>query len=167
MIDVIVLGIGSPFQDDQLGWAVVKRLEQSPEMQPYGPEQLALICLDRPGMRLLDYFKQAKWLILVDAIQISSAVGTLHCFDMNDAADVDCLNGKMCTSSHSVGVSEVVQMAQVLELMPDKMSIYGIEIGEVGVSFDLSQAIQQAIIVLAARIESDILSAFRMLGRSV
>ena len=49
-----VIGIGSPFGDDQLGWLVVRLLQQHPSLHQFTKDSLELLCSDRPGMYLLE-----------------------------------------------------------------------------------------------------------------
>ena len=155
LIELLVLGIGSPFGDDQLGWDVVKLLEQSPALQPMLPDRLALICCDRPGMHLLELMKPAQTVFLIDAVKTGAAIGTLHRFQNQDIETVG-----NALSTHGLGVAEAMKMGAILNTLPPTVILYGIEIGDNPLQFTLSKPIEEAVKALVSLLEQDILIYF-------
>lgn len=153
MNELHVLGIGSPFGDDQLGWDVVKLLQQQPTLSGINPQQLHLEYYDRPGMHLLKLMVPAQTVFLIDAVKTNAAIGTLHCFQNEE---IENISGTL--STHDFGIAEVMQMGKALQLLPQKVVLYGVEIGDSSCQFTLSKPIKQAIKRLSTRIEKDILS---------
>lgn len=153
MSELHVLGLGSPFDDDQLGWDVVKLLQQCPKLSRFTPSQLHLEYCDRPGMHLLELMRPAKTVFLIDALKTGAAIGTLHCFQ-ND--EIESIGDTL--STHALGIGEVMKVGGVLQLLPQQIVLYGIEIGDIHCQFTLSEPIKGAIKQLAVRIENDILS---------
>lgn len=150
-----VLGIGSPFGDDQLGWEVVALLQEQ-TLSRFTKEQLHIACCDRPGMYLLELMRPAQTVFLIDAIRTGAAIGTLHCFQ-NEA--IESIDGAF--STHAFGIAAALKMGASLQMLPKQIRLYGIEIGEIPFQFTLSKPIQQATKALALRIQTDIVSFFQ------
>lgn len=157
MQHMLVLGIGSPFDDDQLGWAVIKKLRQSPRLQVFSADQLKLSYVDRPGLRLLTLMQDAHTVFLIDAVKMNSDIGSLHCLqgDVLDNLDWAC----KVSSSHAIGVAEALKLGRALDLLPQRIALYGIEIGSVcPQKFELSSVILKAVDQLFLRVERDVLA---------
>ena len=160
MSELHVLGIGSPFGDDQLGWGVVKLLQQRASLSQFTPDQLHMAYCDRPGMHLLELMRPAQTVFLIDAIKTGAAMGTLHCFQNEEIENIS-----NTLSTHALGIGEAMKMGAALQTLPRKVVLYGIEIGDVSYQFTLTEPIEQAIKLLAARIENDILTAIEFSAR--
>ena len=151
MTELHVLGIGSPFGDDQLGFTVVRLLQQRTRLKSYSPERLRLDYHDRPGMYLLDLMREAKTLFLIDAIKTGAPIGTLHCLKNEDIHTME-----STLSTHGIGVA--IRMGAALNMLPNQLVFYGAEIGDIHFQFSISEPIIQAVELLTARLETDILS---------
>lgn len=114
-----VIGIGSPFGADQLGWRAIDLLKDE------DLSDCELIKLDRPGSDLIRYFEGADELVLIDAVQAGQAPGSLMKLERSELSSVDCQ-----TSSHGFGVAEALLIAEQLELLHDKLILIGIETGQ-------------------------------------
>lgn len=135
-----VLGIGSPFGDDQAGWQVVTQLQQHKKIIALPPDLFHLECCDRPGLHLLDLLKNASTVILVDAVKTGSSVGTLHQF-RNEAIE----QVYAALSTHSIGIGFALKLGRELNILPKNIVLYGIEIGEIQLENNLSSPVQAAI----------------------
>ncbi len=153
MIELHVLGIGSPFGDDQLGWEVLRLLQQRTRLSHYIPQQLCLTCCDRPGMHLLELMRHAKNVFLIDAVKTGSSIGTLHSFENEEIEEI-----RGALSTHAIGVADVIKMGSILHNLPQQVILYGIEIGDVSVQFKITEPIILAIKKLSLRIEQDIMT---------
>lgn len=151
MSELRVLGIGSPFGDDQLGWEVVKLLEKCPNLNPFVPSQLQLICCDRPGMYLLELMRNASTVFLIDAVKTGGVRGTLHRFKNQE---IEAVNSPL--SSHALGVAYAIKMGRALDDLPLNVILYGIEISDINYQSRLSKTITQAIKTLSKQITNDI-----------
>ncbi|MCU7923964.1 MAG: hydrogenase maturation protease [Candidatus Thiodiazotropha sp. (ex Dulcina madagascariensis)] len=118
-----VIGVGSPFGADRLGWLAIDYLESRslPDCE--------LIKLDRPGPALLDYFRGKAQVVLIDAVRLADSPGGVALFQ---AVELERLKG--LTSSHGLGVAEAVGLATQLGELPERLCLIGIQAGE-----DLSQ----------------------------
>lgn len=114
-----VIGIGSPFGDDQAGWLVIRRLQY--ELS----ETVNLLTLDQPGATLINWLSGVDHLILVDA---------LHCpqctepFREVGVDEVD--QGDRMLSSHGLNLSQTLQLAASLGYLPHQIEIYGVVVTE-------------------------------------
>jgi len=153
MIELHILGIGSPFGDDQLGWEAIQLLQQSPVLQPFIPRRLQLTRCDRPGMQLLELMRTAQTVFLIDAVKTGSPLGTIHCFQNKDIETVS-----NALSTHAFGVAEAIKIGAALNTLPQTIILYGIEIGDVQFQFTPSKRIAHAVKALSVRIETDALN---------
>ncbi|MCU7930823.1 MAG: hydrogenase maturation protease [Candidatus Thiodiazotropha sp. (ex Codakia rugifera)] len=118
-----ILGIGSPFGADQLGWIAIDML-----LTCHLPNS-ELIKLDRPGSALLDYFRGVNRVILIDAVEKNIRPGCVGLVQVEQLDQVRCL-----TSSHGFGVAEAVALASQLGELPPELHLIGIQTG-----MDISQ----------------------------
>lgn len=151
-----IIGIGSPFGDDQLGWEVVKLLEKCLNLVPFIPSQLQLICCDRPGMYLLELMRGANTVFLIDAVVTGAVYGTLHRFENQE---IEAISSPL--SSHALGVAYAIKMGRALDELPLKVILYGIEIGDIHHQSRLSTLIIPAIKTLSKQITNDILQCLQ------
>ena len=148
-----VLGIGSPFGDDQLGWMVIQLLQKRPALAGFLPDQLQLIGCDRPGMHLIELMRHAQTVFLIDAVKTGSPTGTLHRFQNEEMEAIG-----NALSTHAFSIAEAMKIGAILKALPPTVILYGIEIGDVQLEFTLSETIMQAIHTLSVDIERDILA---------
>ena len=153
MSELLVLGIGSPFGDDRLGWDVISLLQQRPRLLPYMPNTLSLQCCDRPGLRLLELIRNAKQVFLVDALKTNTTPGKVHRL-CNDEITAQCNS----LSSHEIGVAQALQLGKVLQQLPSEISLFAIAIKGDNLTFECSVTIDHAIKQLADQLEVEILN---------
>ena len=113
-----VIGLGSPFGDDRVGWRVIELLEGRL------PKKIDLAALDRPGAALINWMQEIDHLILVDAVSSGATPGTLIKID---PAQLDTSSGRL--SSHDLALSATLRLAASLGCLPARTNIYGVEIG--------------------------------------
>ncbi len=154
MSDLCVIGIGSPFGDDQLGWEVVKLLLQRPALQPFIPNPLQLLYCDRPGMYLLELMRDTQTVFIIDAVKTGAEIGSFHRFQNEEIAAIT-----TTLSTHGLGVAEAMKMGATLQILPPTVILYGIEIDDIQLQFTRSEPIEQAVQKLVIRLEKDIVSS--------
>lgn len=147
-----VLGIGSPFGDDRVGWAVVEMLQKKPELMPYIPEQLYLEKIDQPCISLLDSVRKTRTVILIDAIKSGSPLGTIHQYENPQFEDKFSL-----FSTHGMGINQVLQLGAILNNLPEEIFLYGIEIDQINYEEVISRSVYKAAESLAEIIALKIL----------
>lgn len=126
---IVVIGIGNEFRkDDGAGLAVARRLK---EKLPRGidiREGLA------DGIALIDIWKNAHAVFVVDAVQADGKPGTLYRWEANDEPLSTCFTH---SSTHSVSLVDALSLARVLDRLPNRVVVYGIE----GKSFETGKGL--------------------------
>jgi len=151
----IVIGVGNEYRgDDGAGIAVARLLLRRV------PAEVCVIEESGEGTSLLDAWRGAPSVILVDAIQSGAAPGTIHCFN---ASQNPVPSKVFPCSTHAFGVAEAIEMARALHELPPHLIVYGIE----GESFAdvqrLSPTVQRAVAEVAKRIAGKIETASNFL----
>ena len=113
-----VIGLGSPFGDDQAGWCVIDALRSR------GLSGIDLIALDRPGHSLITWLTDVDWLILVDAVSSDTPLGSVMRLDPESLDEAP--SG---ISSHGLHIAEALRLAATLDCLPSRVDLYGIELG--------------------------------------
>lgn len=115
----LVIGVGNEDRgDDAAGLLVARRIGalNLPDVQ--------VIESDGEFTKLMESWKDAERLILIDAVQSGAASGTIHRFDANaqklPASLFQC-------STHAFGVAEAIGMSKALGLLPRWFVLFGIE----------------------------------------
>ncbi len=141
-----ILGIGSPFGDDQVGWKVVEALKVHMIVHP----DIQLMSCDRPGIRLIELMRGGSSIILIDAVKTGQKKGVIHRLE---GEDIQALNTVF--STHDIGIAEALQIGSALNELPKHIVLYGIEIDEVEVDSTLSEPVQRAVGAVVLQIKTD------------
>lgn len=123
---VTIIGVGSPFGTDQLGWFAVDWLERSELCKRFSDLQLNYYQADRPGALLLEQLHDADAAIIIDAMQSGSSFGTLRTFTLEEVLR----QHTGLVSSHAFGVGESLALGASLGALPRLLMIVGIEMGD-------------------------------------
>ncbi len=116
MIKKAIIGIGSPFGDDSIGWRVMEQLRKA-SSQP-GTD---LLDCDRPGPQLLNLMQDYREVILIDAMQSGAPPASLREIKLDEIA------GQAALSSHAMGLAETLLLGKTLDMLPETLRIIGIE----------------------------------------
>jgi hydrogenase maturation protease len=151
---VKIIGIGSPFGDDRLGWVAAESLRDSPAIQA-AADRIEVSILDGPGNELIAQWHDADTVIVIDAVRSGTMPGTVHCLDANTIDDdVELL------SSHGFGLASTLDLARSLGELPHHTYVCGIELDPAHSGEDLSLAIRAALPLLLHRVEGLAMKAF-------
>ena len=154
MLDrVHIVGVGSPFGDDRLGWVAAESLQRSPVLNGLEPGRIVISILDRPGAMLLALWDEADHVIVMDAVRSGAVPGTRHRLTASDVTDT-----RIPATSHGFGIVAALQLAQVLENLPDRLLLRGIEMDACCTGFTLSAAVIAAMPVFVREIEEETLA---------
>jgi hydrogenase maturation protease len=139
---ILVIGIGNAWRrDDGAGPAVAERLAD------HGG--LRTLVLPGEGSELIEAWRGQAHVIVVDAMRSGATVGTIRAFD---AVSVPLPAGKFPSLSHRFGLAEAVEMARILDRLPARLDIWGIEAGDVGQGPGLSLEVETAVAEVVARL---------------
>ncbi|MBK2095656.1 hydrogenase maturation protease [Francisella philomiragia] len=117
----LILGIGSPFADDQFGWFVADKLAEF--VREKNIQNITVESADRPGLNLLTFLDSGyDKIILIDAVYAKVTPGTEFYFKAKDI-----LNFGGFLSSHSVGVAPSLALADAIGMDISNVEFYGVE----------------------------------------
>lgn len=125
MTPVAIIGIGSPFGADRLGWEVVELLKQHSGLRGYLPERATLASCDRPGIGLLEYMHGTPLAILVDAVQAGLTPGDIVRWEGDQIKSLP-----SHYSTHGFGISEALALGHSLGDLPHRTVLLGMEVGD-------------------------------------
>ena len=151
-----IIGIGSPFADDQAGWNVVESLVASRQAAIYAEHVVVTVCRS-PASELLSLLMNSDIAIVVDAVRYCGAPGTIY-----RLADMDSpLPATKILSSHGIDLITMYALADTLGHSPGMMIIYGIEAGpDSAPGMAMCQSVGRAVIRVAEDIKRDVANYF-------
>lgn len=145
---IMVMGIGNVLmQDDGVGVHVIRKLEELDL-----PPQVELVDGGTHSYDLLDYFSQADFCIVVDAMHAGGKPGTVY------RAPWDELGLKPnpdIHSLHEISFAEAMYMLALEGYHPEVL-IYGVEPLEVDLGLELTPVIAEQVPLIVAKIQQDI-----------
>jgi len=148
-----VIGIGSPFGDDQVGLLLINELRQSEQLHSYLSGELELLAVDRPGASLLSLFEGAERVIIIDAVVSGAGLGQLHRWP--DSTTLESCDSFL--SSHGFGLIQALTLGRQLALLPEQLLVLGVEIDPVATGADLSPMLGQQLPILIDLVIEEIL----------
>jgi hydrogenase maturation protease len=146
---MLIIGLGNPDRgDDAAGILVARRLAER------GIETVQ----HRGGtLDLIGIWETVGCAVVVDAVLSGAAPGTLHIWD---ALFPELGNDVFRSSTHAIGLADAVHLAQALDRLPEKLTIYGIEAAQfVPGTLPSSQvlaAVERAVEHIASHFASDL-----------
>jgi hydrogenase maturation protease len=136
---VLVIGIGNSLRgDDAAGLEVARRLRAD--------AGLTVIEHEGEAIALLDSWRAARALIVVDTVRSGAAPGAIHRIDASERPVPLELRR---TSSHAIGVADAIELARTLRGLPAKVIVYGVEGAVFDAGAPLSDAVAGAIETVA------------------
>jgi hydrogenase maturation protease len=134
---ILVIGVGNEYRgDDAVGLVVARRLRQ------LSLGNVTVIEESGEGTDLMESWKGADTVIIVDAASSGAKPGTIHRID---ARAQRIPTGLLRYSTHAFSVGEAVELARAMNRLPPRMVVYGVE----GERFDegtvLSRAVQGSV----------------------
>lgn len=112
-----VIGLGSPFGDDRVGWELIDCLRGRL------PGSIDLVKLDRPGAALINWLQGFDRVVLIDAVAAPGEPGRLIRIEPFAL-------GRPGTgwSSHGLDLARTLELARALGSLPRRVDLYGIAI---------------------------------------
>lgn len=139
---VKVIGVGSPFGADQLGWWVVDGLCSRTELADVLADgRLQLVACDRPGSALVEMLQGSGAVHLIDAMICGAVPGTVRCLRDNFAT-----HSSPVMSSHGFGLGQALALAEALAELPPGFMLHAVEVpSDLAVTPAVEQAVQTLI----------------------
>ena len=139
--NTLVIGIGNPFRsDDGIGPAIVRLLRGQT------PAEIKLLEETGDGAELLEAWKDAECVILIDAVQSGAPPATIYRFDAHTERLPECFSH---CSTHTFGVVEAIELARQMNELPAKVIVYGIEGLDFSPGTELSPDLAEALPAIA------------------
>jgi len=145
---VVVIGVGHPYRgDDGVGIAVVRAVKLRM------PDTVKAIEFHGDAAGLIDSWSGTQLAILVDAMSSNAPPGTIVRIDTEKET---LPAGAFRSSTHVLSIPEAVELARILDQLPKRLIILGIE----GANFDagerLTPSVEAAVEPAANRILQEI-----------
>ncbi|MHB1284559.1 MAG: HyaD/HybD family hydrogenase maturation endopeptidase [Metallibacterium scheffleri] len=136
----LIMGVGNTLQgDDGVGVHALHWLHNALGAQP----GIHLYDAGTLGATLLVEIEQTRRLIFIDAMRMNTAAGTVRCFE--GAAMDQWLRRAQAGSVHEVSLGELLDMARLLDRLPPRRALIGIEPGPIGWGEHLSAELTGAL----------------------
>ena len=146
--DVLVIGVGNTLRgDDGAGPAVIAALEAR------GLPGAQLMTCQGDGLQLLETWKCASKVVLIDAVMAGGKPGAVYRFD----AIAQALPADLSFSStHAFGVAEAIELARALDQLPQHIVIYAVEGEHFAAGERLSPQVERALGEVVERVAGEV-----------
>lgn len=143
-----VIGIGNGYRrDDAAGRIVAQRLKERM------PPDVEVLEESGEGTALLEAWRKAEDVFLIDAVQSGAPAGTVHRIDVQTRPLPAAL---FRHSTHAFGMAEAVELARVLHQLPFRLIVYGIEGRWFDAGLGLSPEVEKAVVEAEIRLREEI-----------
>ncbi len=134
---MLIIGVGNAYRrDDGVGLAIARKLNDLPD-RPF-----TVIEQSGEGAALMEAWKGAGMVIVIDAATSGAKPGTVHRLD----ASTQPVPARIISySTHEFSLAEAVEMARILGELPSKLVIYAVEGENFSYGLELSPAVEAAI----------------------
>ncbi len=135
-MEVLLIGCGNEYRSDDAVGLIVARLakERTTERNTVREES-------GEGAALMDLWRGVQTVILIDAVCSGGGAGTINRIE----AHRERLPAKFFScSTHAFGVAEAVELARVLNQLPTRLIVYGIEGKSFAQGIGLSPEVSEA-----------------------
>jgi len=144
----LVIGLGNEHRrDDRSGLDVARalrpRLVGTARVEECSSE----------GIALLELWRDADRVVVVDAVQSGAPPGTVHRLEPDDGFLPGFRTG---TSTHGLSLAEAVGLAKGLGCLPRHLVVYGIEAEDLDVGVGLSPAVARGVEEATERVAAEL-----------
>src|SRR5579875_2524319 len=134
---VLIIGVGNLYRgDDAAGLLAVRRLK---EMRL---DSSVIMEHSGEGASLLEKWKNADAVIVIDAVDSGSALGTIH---RSEPIEKPLPAGMFHTSTHAFSLPEAIERARALNELPPRLLVFGIEGRNFQAGSEMSPEVRDAI----------------------
>ena len=135
---MLVVGLGNPDRgDDGAGLVAVRAVEAGRRVERSD-------CAD-----LIDLIDGEDEVVIVDAMRSGRPPGSIVRFEASESS----LPDRSFVSSHSFGLADTIALANVLNRLPAKLTVFGIEASDASLGSGLSPEVRTAAEAVAAEID--------------
>jgi hydrogenase maturation protease len=135
-LSTLIIGVGNEHRrDDAVGLVVARRLKEA------APEHVRVLEESGEAAALMDSWKGADAVILIDAVRSGAKPGTLHRLDAHKQSIPTRF---FHYSTHAFGAAEAIELARALSQLPPRVIVYGIEGKTFEAGLGLSPEVEKA-----------------------
>lgn len=144
---ILVLGLGNMLlSDDGVGPALLEQLVSS---EARWDGQVEFLDGGTQGLALLGHLSGRRALIIVDALKMGAPPGTVHRLTLPELRGV---SPGRASSGHESNAGELLAAAQLLDELPDRLFVVGVEPEQTTTGIGLSPAVQEALPVASDQV---------------
>ncbi|WP_299465421.1 hydrogenase maturation protease [uncultured Gimesia sp.] len=137
---IMIAGIGSPHGDDQVGWEIVRQIQDR-----NSDSNLVCVRLARTPDELLDWMSDFKQLVICDACQGAGDVGSFHHWEWPCRQ----LETMQWSGTHNLSLPAVLSLAEQLGKLPDSVHIWGVEVAQAQPGQSMTDSVMAGAIAVA------------------
>jgi len=144
----LIIGLGNEYRrDDAVGLVVARRVKEA------APEHVRVLEESGEGAALIESWKDADAVILIDAVHSGAGPGILHRLD----AHAQPMPTRFFHySTHAFSVAEAIELARALGQLPPCLIVYGIEGKTFEAGLGLSPEVEKAAQKVVDRVLGDL-----------
>lgn len=145
--NILVIGIGNAYRnDDAIGLIIARRLKKR------ALDHVKILEESGEGTALMESWKDADTVILIDAVHSGAMPGTIHRLDPHAQP----ISAKFFHhSTHAFGVAEAIELARTLDQLPPQLIVYGVEGKSFEAGVELSLEVEEATREVVKRVLRD------------
>jgi hydrogenase maturation protease len=144
MSSTYIIGLGSPYGDDQVGWRVIDLLRARLGTDD-GTRKLAKV--STPS-NLLDLLEGGERLVLIDACQGLGPPGKTRCLGWPDSQ----IRQLRSAAGHLLSLHDAIKLAEAIGRSPTSCEVWCIE----GVQFEVDAPMSESVIVAAEKVALEV-----------
>jgi hydrogenase maturation protease len=146
--DILVIGMGNAYRsDDAAGLIAARRIKEQ------ATEFCAVIEHTGEGAALMELWKGADRVIVIDAMRSGAAPGNVSRFDATRRPLPATMHRD---STHAFSLPEAVELSRTLQQLPRQLIVYGVEAQNFEPGTNLSAAIELAMQTLVERVLQEV-----------
>ena len=147
-MNTLVIGVGNEWRgDDAIGLLVARRI------RALNLPHVEVIECDGEFTRLMESWKDAESVVLIDAVQSEAAPGTIHRVTMHEEElPVTWRHG----STHAFGVAEAIALSKAMQRLPRRLIVFGVEARSFVLGEPLSDEVTNALKELSHRVQQEV-----------
>ncbi|WKZ17879.1 MAG: hydrogenase maturation protease [Candidatus Jettenia sp. CY-1] len=151
---ILIIGIGNTYRrDDAVGLVIAQHIKKQV------PDYVSVIEESGNGVALMESWKNADTVILIDAVHSGTKPGTIHRFN----ASAHPLPAEFFRySTHTFGVAEIIELARTLNQLPSHLIVYGIEGKRFEAGIGISPEVNKVVQKVVNRLRQDIHSFLKV-----
>jgi hydrogenase maturation protease len=140
----LVIGIGNEYRSDDAAGLMTAR-----KLKTLLHDEVTILEQSGDGAALMEIWKDARRVILIDAVSSGATPGTIYRLNAN----TEPIPAKFFNySSHAFGVAEAIAMTVALNQLPPELVVYGIEGKNFAAGVELSPEVERTVDEVVERI---------------